>query len=274
MTSDLNIFNEENMPTSVRIVLSTRSDGTVVRTNQNHAAAVSNRDRILNPAGLSQEDTLFICASHSANVGFYSAREPISSAAEYQVRVAISKPLVHTDFDNYQLGIDGYVMRGQGPSIGLLAADCVPLFAWSDDGSTYGLVHVGMLGAANNIVASFIEALLWAGVPAREANFLLGPTLDQEDYRLSGSGLWLSLKGQLWGLEFIRQHTKLINDDYRFDLRAAVAARLRAAGCELTRISYVPGSTAATGSQFHSHFASKDRSLASLERNLSVIGAV
>jgi hypothetical protein len=69
--------------------------------------------------------------------------------------------------ENAGLEGDGWLLSQGGLSVGVYAADCVPLFLWSEDGKAAGVFHAGWRGTAKGMalaaVAAFRDRL---GMPA------------------------------------------------------------------------------------------------------------
>jgi hypothetical protein len=84
---------------------------------------------------------------------------------------------------------DGWLLDVPGTAVAVYAADCVPLFLWSDDGKAAGVFHAGWRGTAQGMakaaVAAFREKL---GVPADRICAAVGPHIGACCYKV-GSDL-------------------------------------------------------------------------------------
>lgn len=71
---------------------------------------------------------------------------------------------------------DGWLLHSFGISVAVYAADCMPLFLWSDDGKAAGVFHAGWRGTAKGMataaVAAFRERL---GIAASRLSAAAGP---------------------------------------------------------------------------------------------------
>jgi YfiH family protein len=77
--------------------------------------------------------------------------------------------------ENAGLEGDGWLLSKPGVAVGVYAADCVPLYLWSDDGKAAGVFHAGWRGTAKKMaqaaVAAFRDRL---GVPASRLSAATG----------------------------------------------------------------------------------------------------
>ena len=101
---------------------------------------------------------------------------------------------------------DGWLLSRPGLTVGVYAADCVPLFLWAEDGKAAGVFHAGWRGTAKKMamaaVAAFRDRL---GVPASQlfaatgahigaCCYKVGPEL-KKDFPESS---FISRDGALW----------------------------------------------------------------------------
>jgi hypothetical protein len=87
--------------------------------------------------------------------------------------------------ENAGLEGDGWLLSRPGVAVGVYAADCVPLFLWSDDGKAAGVFHAGWRGTAKKMamtaVAAFRDRL---GVPASKLSAATGPHIGACCYKV------------------------------------------------------------------------------------------
>lgn len=79
--------------------------------------------------------------------------------------------------ENDGLQADGWILGpgDEGCSVGVYAADCVPLYIWSDDGKHAGVFHAGWRGTASGMAKSAVESFRKLGVPAAKLSAAAGP---------------------------------------------------------------------------------------------------
>lgn len=77
--------------------------------------------------------------------------------------------------ENSGLEGDGWLLSKGGLTVGVYAADCVPLFLWAEDGKAAGVFHAGWRGTAKKMalaaVAAFRDRL---GIPASRLHAATG----------------------------------------------------------------------------------------------------
>jgi hypothetical protein len=77
--------------------------------------------------------------------------------------------------ENAGLEGDGWLLSRRGLTVGVYAADCVPLFLWAEDGNAAGVFHAGWRGTAKGMalaaVAAFRDRL---GIPASRLSAATG----------------------------------------------------------------------------------------------------
>ncbi len=125
----------------------------------------------------------------SGNMKFPEKRE---AAAEL---LGLSEPLtlkqVHgtvihdATAENAGLEGDGWLLSRRGLTVGVYAADCVPLFLWAEDGKAAGVFHAGWRGTAKKMalgaVAAFRDRL---GIPASKLFAATGPHIGACCYKV------------------------------------------------------------------------------------------
>ena len=122
---------------------------------------------------------------------------------------------------------DGWIMSKPGVSVAVYAADCVPVFLWSDDGKAAGVFHSGWRGTAKGMpkaaVTAFQERL---GIPASRLSAATGAHIGACCYKV--------------GPEFTNDfpETSLIRRDgaLYLDLAAEIRRQLTASGISAEHI--------------------------------------
>ena len=119
----------------------------------------------------------------------------VSRRREAAERLGLTEPLtlkqVHgttiheASKENAGLEGDGWLLTKRGVTVGVYAADCVPLFLWSDDGKAAGVFHAGWRGTAKGMakaaVAAFGERL---GIKAGKLSAATGPHIGACCYKV------------------------------------------------------------------------------------------
>lgn len=77
--------------------------------------------------------------------------------------------------ENAGLEGDGWIIDAPGVAVGVYAADCVPLYLWSDDGAAAGVFHAGWRGTAAGMAKAAVAAFVGRGVGASRLFASTGP---------------------------------------------------------------------------------------------------
>jgi len=72
---------------------------------------------------------------------------------------------------------DGLLSLSSNLGIGILVADCVPVFLYATKSNHYGLIHSGWRGSANLITTNAIKKLIDLGNYPSEIKAVLGPSI-------------------------------------------------------------------------------------------------
>jgi hypothetical protein len=87
--------------------------------------------------------------------------------------------------ENAGLEGDGWLLSRRGLTVGVYAADCVPLILWAEDGKAAGAFHAGWRGTAKKMaiaaVAAFRDRL---GIPASQLFAATGPHIGACCYKV------------------------------------------------------------------------------------------
>jgi YfiH family protein len=134
---------------------------------------------------------------------------------------------------------DAVVTDRVGLGLLVLAADCVPVLVWREDGSGVGAIHSGWRGMMAGVIGAAVAALPGAG-PLRAA---VGPCIGRSRYEVDGS----------LADRFARRFGEGVRDGRLLDLRACATLSLGEAGVEEGGIAQVAHCTAGQPERFFSH---------------------
>ncbi len=229
---------------------STRDDGNLLRTNESRVEVKRRRTRFLH-ACAPKRDHVRVRTSHSPNI------EIVRFEGSWIDRLVLLKtPRIDTDFEFYRDGADGILTRDKGSAIYLISGDCVPLIVWHEDLEFFGILHVGLLGALNDMVSGLRDVALHCGSSPEKLHAYLGPSISQTDYNVTRSGLWQALVKQIRGSQTVLKEIEpFLAGGSNLDLKGLICAQLIATGLTRENISSYTQSTASAGSPFYSHYA-------------------
>lgn len=86
--------------------------------------------------------------------------------------------------ENDGLEGDGWIIDRPGVCAAVYAADCVPLYLWSDDGRTAGVFHAGWRGAAAGMAKAAVESFRKLGVRSSSLCAATGPHIGACCYKV------------------------------------------------------------------------------------------
>jgi YfiH family protein len=163
--------------------------------------------------------------------------------------------------ENAGLEGDGWLLSRRGLTVGVYAADCVPLFLWAEDGKAAGVFHAGWRGTAKKMalaaVAAFRDRL---SIPASKLFAATGPHIGACCYKV----------GQEFEKDFPSSSLKHRDGLLWLDLAAETRRQLIEAGVPAERIGAPAPCTASQADDYFSFRRDKQDArmlaLLSLER--------
>ncbi len=244
-----NIKNSEKFD----IFFSTKEDGNMIRTNENREFAHKTRMKFLEKCGVDLDYFARVRPTDSPNVELVKMNKGIVDK-----KVFIKKPIIEADFDFYYDGSDGVFSIEPNVSVGLMSGDCVPLIIWDNFSGLHGILHIGLLGALNEIVKNVPTIINVLQTDLDNLNFYIGPSIRVNDYCLSVSGLWKAIKFQVEEkIPDIYDYTIMRGDVCYFDIQKYIFKQISEIGVNSDKIQAYPYSTADEDSVFFSHHKAK-----------------
>jgi YfiH family protein len=129
--------------------------------------------------------------------------------------------------ENAGLEGDGWILSRPGVAVAVYAADCVPLYLWSDDGKAAGVFHAGWRGTAKKMAQAAVSAFKdRLGIPASKLSAATGPHIGPCCYRVGPE-----LEKEFPESSFIRRDGAVY-----LDLAAETRRQLIASGVSAERI--------------------------------------
>lgn len=77
---------------------------------------------------------------------------------------------------------DGIILNEKGVIAMIRTADCVPLFFWSTNSQTAGIIHVGWRGLHSGIGVKLLKILKEKGIDTKDLVFFTGPAIEGKCY--------------------------------------------------------------------------------------------
>lgn len=231
---------------------STKVDGNMERVHAKREETVSNRNAFLQRIGILSRPMLRVRPSHSPNIEVVSIDG--NSLAK---NVYLRSPNIVADFDFYDIGADGVLTFDKFAAVSLISGDCIPLLVFDSVSGLHGILHIGLLGALNEMVYGLPPILDGLKVPTGSLSAYLGPSISKRNYDVTRSGLWLAIEDQVKSNPDLRAKVEKHFDGQYFDIRGLVAQQLVNIGVAQENIGVFEECTGDRNSDFFSHYAAK-----------------
>lgn len=157
-----------------------------------------------------------------------------------------------------QSGVDSLITTTPGVSLFMVVGDSAPVLLIAPGGKAIALTHVGIVGTINHILENTIRTLCRM-VPCRPSEIIgvIGPTVGPCCYALAQSITWGQVVSHLFFDEYGPQGPGIVirNDQYFFDLPAAITDVLRRERLLPSMIHSMNICTACAHTPFFSHQA-------------------
>jgi YfiH family protein len=166
---------------------------------------MENRTRAAKTLGAALESLVTCYQIHSANV------------------VIIDKPWTWKEAPQ----ADAVVTKTPGIALGILAADCLPVLFADAQAKVIGAAHAGWKGAISGVCENTISAMEKMGATRANIVASVGPGIAQNSYEVSAEFYERFFTESGTNALYFKPSDRA--DHYRFDLKAYVAGRLKAA---------------------------------------------
>lgn len=209
------LFRDERMTRAgIRHGVTTRELG-----DMNTAAK---RREALRRADISSEDSSLLRQVHGPGIVVVSASAPPPR-----------------DFE-----ADGWLIDAPGFAVGVLVADCIPLFVWEESGRAAGVFHAGWRGVRAGMPFRAVEAFAQAyAIEPRRLRAAIGPRIGACCYKVGAE------MAELFGSRSLARRGTALH----LDLGAEVKAQLVEAGMAESAVSVSQECTACREDLFFSY---------------------
>ncbi len=160
---------------------------------------------------------------------------------------------------------DGLITNVKGLGLGILTADCAPIFFYDPKNNIIGAAHAGWRGAFKKIVNKMVLKFLKMGSKIKNLYVVIGPCISQKNYEVK-----INFKNQ-----FLRQNRnnnkyfKLKNNKIFFDLGGYILGQLKF--LKIKNVEMLKKDTFDNKNKFFSSRRSFKRKIDDYGRNISII---
>jgi len=162
---------------------------------------------------------------------------------------------------------DGFVTKNKNVAIGILTADCAPIFFYDNKNKIIGAAHAGWKGCLNNICNSIIESMNSYGSNNINIEVIIGPCIGYQKYEV-GKDLYNEFI--IKDLKYKKYFKKKINNKFTFNLAGAL--RYQLINKKLKKIIMLNKDTFTNHKKYFSHRRSIYAKKGKTGRMINIIG--
>jgi YfiH family protein len=203
-----------------------------------------NRCSSCNTIGIDRDQLVTVNQTHSSNV------------------VTLSKKIEKKDS---LINADAMVTNKPNIGLGILTADCQPVFFADPHSRIIGAAHAGWKGTLSGILEATIGSMIKLGATRENIHAVIGPSISQKAYEVGSEFVELFIKKSIENKKFFKSQK---NGKFLFDLNGISLERLVKAGVKAESVNRC---TYSEPESFYSYRRSFHRNETDYGRLLSVI---
>ncbi len=160
---------------------------------------------------------------------------------------------------------DAIVSEKKGMAVGVLTADCVPIFIYDNKRVMIAAIHAGWRGAYKNIIKKVIKFMIIKGCKPRNMIAAIGPSISKKNYEVKSNFRNKFIKKDKKSIKFFSKN----EDKIYFDLKKYVKNQIKSNS--INKIDLIDVDTFDTKNNFFSARRSLKQKDNDYGRNISVI---
>ena len=160
---------------------------------------------------------------------------------------------------------DAIVSEKKGMAVGVLTADCVPIFIYDNKREMIAAIHAGWRGAYKNIIKKVIKFMIIKGCKPRNMIAAIGPSISKKSYEVKSNFKNKFIKKDKKSIKFFSKN----EDKIYFDLKNYVKNQIKSNS--INKIDLIDVDTFDTKNNFFSARRSLKQKDNDYGRNISVI---
>lgn len=246
---------------------STRACGNQATRYGSPAEVANARRNFAELVGINSQRVAHFALTHSSRVGLVSEADAVAiDETPYRISIrgllsdAGPRDLSFTNVQGVpnQQGVDCLITTTPGVGLFMVVGDAAPVILADRHGKAVALAHVGIVGAVNHILENTVKAFCRAA-SCRPSDIIaaIGPTVGPCCYALAQSVTWGQVVSETFFNEYGPHGPGIVvrNEQYFFDLPAAITDVLRREGLLPSMIHSMNMCTACPKTPFFSHHA-------------------
>ena len=111
--------------------------------------------------------------------------------------------------------VDGLISKNKNYALGIITADCAPIFFYDSINKIIGAAHAGWRGCLNNICNSTISSMVKLGCRKKNIESIIGPCIKSRNYEVDKNLYSLFRKKDVSYTKFFEKKS---NNNYNFSL--------------------------------------------------------
>ena len=171
---------------------------------------------------------------------------------------------------NINLTADGFITKNNKIILGILTADCAPIFFYDTITKTIAVAHAGWRGCLKNICESVVDKMNRIGCKTKNIQVIIGPCINSKNYEVDEKFYLKFLKKNKNYDKFFKFDKRERN--YRFDLSKTLEYQLKK--LFIKKIILKDIDTFSNYSKFFSHRRSIKQNNGLTGRMLNIIGLI
>ena len=170
---------------------------------------------------------------------------------------------------NKKYFVDGLISKNKNYALGVLTADCAPIFFYDSINKIIGAAHAGWRGCLNNICDSTISSMVELGCRKKNIKSIIGPCIKSKNYEVD-KNLYLLFRKK--NISYTRFFTKKLNNNYNFGLMDILHFQL--SKLQIGSIAIINEDTYSNSLKYYSHRRSYHHQLHNTGRMVNIIGFI
>ena len=127
---------------------------------------------------------------------------------------------------NKNITADGLITKSDKIVLGILTADCAPIFFFDSKKNIISAVHAGWRGAKNGIIKNTIKLMLECGSKLNNIISCIGPCIGKESYKVNNVFFRKFIRENSLNKEFF----VIKKNEMNFDLRSYIVKKIKSFG--------------------------------------------
>ena len=160
---------------------------------------------------------------------------------------------------------DSLITNKKGIALGILTADCAPVFIYDPVNNLISALHAGWKGAYKKIVSTTLRKFKSSGSNLNDLIVVIGPCIGKNNYEVRNDFLNKFVRKSIQN----KKHFKFYNDKIFFSLNSYIKSQLTK--CNVKKIEIINKDTYPKKNKFFSSRRSINEKFNDYGRNISVI---